>query len=422
MERASLLDIYGKSHLVNQGSFLLLLSENYFNISLADANAVISGLTVYLLSLHIFHEALENFIKYNCRAFDALIGNNSCYIVAYVIYILSRRLEKDDVFHTKCNDLILETKRLIDVVSIMIERFQSDLIPNKADSFLGFLFEYGLTIEFEFEFLYICMAFGCTVSKIKNDKEFEEISVDSLIDAYKNKLQVDLKKKSVTKLIKHWQRILSHMNVQTIQNHSSLVKNIDTKAWAKYLMEPYILEDGRGRLCTSSLYAQYIIYDLLLSSPNNLIGLQVNLIEEPSNYINRFTIYYEVQKDKTLRILPIESVPPDKPIYMFAGCRYGSGNSVDIENAKMNFQYRELRDLVFAHEVTYPQYPKSLNAKSIQPSEAAIIQEVARLKKIKGVSLEDPSDLCLVHIFVDNTSQQLLSSREPAVYLPNFIN
>ena len=76
----------------------LLLPKSYLNHSLGDLNAVKSGLSTYLLTLNIFEDALENFIQHKYRMFDALVGNNSCYLVSYIILILSKKIKKVNVF------------------------------------------------------------------------------------------------------------------------------------------------------------------------------------------------------------------------------------------------------------------------------------------------------------------------------------
>jgi hypothetical protein len=128
-----------------------------------------------------------------------------------------------------------------------------------------------------------------------------------------------------------------------------------------------------------------------------------------------------VQDDGKLELILKELIPHNKPIYMFAGCRYIPNQSsvINLKDIEFSFESRNLKDLIFAHEVTYPQYPKSLNIGNLQPNEPTVLAEIHRLQEFKGFSLEDPSDICLAHIFTDSTSDQFVSANEQPLYLPN---
>lgn len=395
----------------------LLLPKNYLQHSLADLNAVKSGFFAYLLVLNIFEDALENFIQHKYRMFDALVGNNSCYLVAYIIFILSKKIDKNE-----CRKFLEEIKEL----KFSVFRKYNELHLNYLDpslKFQDYLIENKLVLaNINIDYIYLCLAFACALTKEKNVDEYEEINEDLLIKIYRDSIEMEVKKKSVLKLLKHWQKIISHINIGTIQEHVKLLPN-NGGGWARYLFSPYILKDGRERLCTPSLYAQMIIYESLIKVPKTLFGLQVNIIEQPKQYKTRFTIYYEVQFNGELKILSEEELSPNNAIFMFSGCRYILPNSFEsLAAVKDSFAKRDLKDLIFAHEVTYPQYPKSLKAKNILPEEPLLLEKIRQLKKFQGFSLEDPSDLCLVHIFVDNTSTQLLAIHEPPVYLPALCN
>lgn len=398
-----------------------LLPESYLNLPLSDLNAVQTGLSSYLLTLSTLKDALTNFTQKKYREFDALVGNNSCYLVSYLIFILSKKIENNEQFYDECIKLIKKIK-IIKTKTIKKYNEIKNTKINTQQTLLHFLNENDLSFELDIDYVYLCLSFGCTISKKKNNREYTEINYDQLLEKYKYTNDIPLRKKSVITLVKHWQKGISQINVDTIQKHIQYIPEKE-KEWSNYLFDNYILKDERGRLCTPSLYTLRVIYNLLLTIPRAYIGFQINIIEEPKQYMGRFTLYYEVQNSGNLVLTTQENIPADHAIYMFTGCRYIPANSpkdADLKEIEKTFKTRNIKDLIFAHEVTYPQYPKSLNIKSINPNEQSILEEIDRLKKFQGFSLENPSDVCLAHIFIDNTTDQMQSSNDPPLFLPNF--
>lgn len=390
----------------------LLLPDSYLSHSSSDQNTLKIGLTNYFLTLSICQDALESFLYAQYRKFDALVGNNSCYSSAYIIFLLAQKMNLDSEFRPQLILSLKKIQKLKDKISS--ELYQLD--ASSSHNFQQFLRDKNLLIDLELDVVYLGLAYACASSKQKNSDDFEEIHYENLLANYQKKVGVELKRKSVIKLIKHWQKILAELNVKALQYHA---KFTSVQPWTKYLYGQYILTDERNRLCTPSFYALKAIYDLLLSIPQALIGLQVNLIEEPRNFLTRFTLFYEVQADRTLKVVDPEEKPSTTPVYMFTGCRYLPHSDVNLKALRKEFSQRDLEELIFAHEATYPQYPNSLKAPNILPDEPALLQEILRLQKLKGFSIDDPSDLCLVHIFVDDVQSQSLAMYEPAVYLPN---
>jgi hypothetical protein len=413
----SILDKINFEHLTNRElsdclncDTTFLFPETYLEHPITDEKTLKNSLTHYFFSLCLLQDALLQFLDHNYRKFDALIGNNSCYASSYTIFKIASQVENPE-FKTQ---ILVTLNKLENAQNKALDKLiNMDVVDLCSKNFRQFLSDHRLVVDLSPELIYLGLAFACCISKGMNDQNVEEIQYHSLLLQYK-KLGVQLTKKSMIKLIKHWQKILSIFNVKTLQedvNPASL--------WTKYLFGEYVLIDERNRPCLPSLYASKAIYNLLLSMPLALIGLQINLIQSPSTYINRFTILFEVQPDRTLRLLEHEETTITKPIYMFVGCRCVDQSFADIEGLKREFSQRSLEEMLFAHEVTYPQYPKALKAKNIVPKEPELFREINRLKKLKGFSLEDPSDLCLVHIFVDDTQSQALSAYDSPVYLPN---
>lgn len=382
-----------------------------------DLNALNNGLISYFFILSVIEDALCDFFQNKYRSFDALIGNNSCYISSYIIFLIAQRSNSDNKFRKLIKQNLGKIKNIKQEIILATNSFKEKI---KSDSLIRFLDENGLTLALDPDFIYLTMAYGCTQSKNKNALEFEETSYEKLIEIYNKKLNISIAKKSAQKLVKHWQKMLSIFNIKTLQSHAKTANHGTAKLWANYIADDrYILEDQRGRLCAPSLYAAALIYDKITKTPGSILGLQVNIIQNPKKYISRFTLYFHVQDNGSVKIIDHDGFSSAQPIYMFTGCRYISkASTIDIREIKEEFATRDLKTLILAHEVTYPQYPKSLDAKDINPVEKDLIKEIGILKRMSGFSLEDPTDLCLVHIFVDDTLTQSLANYEPPIYLP----
>ncbi|MBU6383958.1 MAG: hypothetical protein KGR16_06560 [Verrucomicrobia bacterium] len=382
-----------------------------------DLNALNNGLASYFVILSIIEDALIDFLQKRYRSFDALIGNNSCYISSYIVFLIAQRFSSDKNFINLTKHAIKKIKNVKKDITLATNSFQRKI---HSESLSRFLEENGLAVALDPDHIYLAMAYGCTRAKYKNAFEFEEISYEKLIELYSTKLNINFARKSAQKLVKHWQKTLSIFNIKTLQSHAKTIDHGTGKIWASYIADDrYILEDHRGRLCAPSLYTAALIYDKLTQTPGSILGLQVNLVQTPRTHIARFTLYFQVQDNGDLKNIDHDEFSSTKPVYMFTGCRYISSTaSVDIRALKAEFAARDLKTLILAHEVTYRQYPKSLNAKDITPVEKDLVKEIESLKKMSGFSLEDPTDLCLVHIFVDDTLTQSLASYEPPIHLP----
>lgn len=397
----------------------ILFPEKYLNCSISDASLLKNLLRGYFFTLSVIAEGINKFLSHEYRLFDALIGNNSCYATAYIIFNISHQYKNASRKHQIKNLLesLDETKKLIQEKLNAIENY--DYKPQ--GNFKDFIIINNLIPECnDMCLLYVGLSYACTISKSQNEEHFEEINYDNLWDLYQKRLNLPLARKSVIKLVRHWQKILSHHNIAFIQRESEKLEG-EFRTWAKYLKDPYIIKDERERLCASSLYSIMTIYGLLLLIPNAIIGLQVNLVDQYYGFLTRFTIFFKTFDSATFIAIPEENLSPTDSVYLFSGCRYlqlSSRNELDIEVLKTEFGNRNLLEIILAHEVTYPQYPKATKQSNIIPIEKTIVEKIEQHKLYQGFSLEDPSDLCLVHIYVDNVMAQKNSVSEPPVLLP----
>ncbi len=388
----------------------LLLPENYLKHPINNYKSSSIGLLNYYFSLSVVEDAILNFLDFRFKNFDPLIGNNSCYLSSYSFFLISKKFTS--------SNLTLLRLALNSISKIKLEIIQkSKNSQNSSISLENFLMNERLDIKLDLDIVYLGLSYGCTLAKHRNKNHYDEIDYEKLLNTYQEKLNIEIKRKSVIKIVKHWQKVISLINVRTLQNHARDILSKEN-LWSKYIHNDYVHKDPRGRPCTASLYAIKTIYSLLLLIPSSLIGLQVNIHKNQKEFIGKFTINFEVQEDQTLKLVDLHKNFPNSPVYTFAGCRYCDSQEATLEKTKDDFIKRNLEEIIFAHEVTYPQYPKSLKIPDIAPKEFELRQEISRLKFLKGFSLKNPSDICLAHIFVDNTCPHISALEDNPLYLP----
>ncbi|PIS02045.1 MAG: hypothetical protein COT85_07870 [Chlamydiae bacterium CG10_big_fil_rev_8_21_14_0_10_42_34] len=379
-----------------------------------DSDAINNGLISLYLALSIAEDALNEFANNRYRSFDALLGNNSCYLVSYNIYLIAHRFKsQQNLTIGPALNKIRETKQKL---LIATNSFKTKI---KTPSVGSFLSANNIHLDLDPDFIYLAMAYACTQAKEKNEFEFEETNYKNLLNIYSKKLNIDIPKKTVINLVKHWQKTLSISSIKTLRQRQTNTPNQPEELWREYLSDRYILTDKRDRLCAPSLYSAATIFSQLTQIEGAILGLQVNIVSQPKNRISTFTLFYQVQKDHSYRLVNSEKLPDSDPIYMFVGCRYISDiEKIDIRAIQHELEEKDLKTIILAHEVTYPQYPKSLNAENILPTHPEIIEHIKKYKKLKGFSLEDPSILCLAHIFIDDILTQSLASYDHPTFLP----
>ena len=75
-----------------------------------DFHALNTSIINLHLILSIAEDALNEFLSFRYRSFDALLGNNSCYLVSYIIFKNAQRL-KNDSTSVSYTHLTLPTNR-----------------------------------------------------------------------------------------------------------------------------------------------------------------------------------------------------------------------------------------------------------------------------------------------------------------------
>src|ERR1700733_12731761 len=93
-------------------SIALLLPETYIKQQLGDKNALINCLIHYFFSLSVLQDALTDFLDHQYRKFDALIGNNSCYATAYIIFKTAEKARNAPEFKSQLISALKKIEKL----------------------------------------------------------------------------------------------------------------------------------------------------------------------------------------------------------------------------------------------------------------------------------------------------------------------
>lgn len=391
-----------------------LIHPSYLKISPHDPIGFKACLEYLYLLLGSMQNALIAFKNMELDTFDALVGNNSCFLTSYHVYKTAYRFSLEQSFQHDLDDIL---KKLNFLKShpcfIEVENF-----PNKAKTFEDFLEKNELLLDCDPIYFYLTICFLLSFAK-ENEEDVEKISSKKLHVFFGAILNKVPSSKLVLKLIKHFQRQVTYLGVYNLYEDSKKISS--NCVWKKYIFPPFAVFDERKRICTPSLYTQKVTFELLKLTQEALVCLEISLIEKPKTYKNRFLYFYKVENGVFKKVDPL-SLDNDRPILVYAGCRYMDRyeeTNAFIQDIKRSFEEKTLEEMLFSHEVTYPQYSKALKLQDIIPDELDLQQEILKLKKNKGFSLEDPSFLCFIHIYPSSVIAVKKASISPFVYLPS---
>jgi hypothetical protein len=390
-----------------------LIHPSYLKISPHDPIGFKACLEYLYLLYESMLKALLAFKNFELYKFDALVGNNSCFLTSYHIYQTAHRFYLDQSFQYDLEE-ILKTLNYLKSHPCFIE---VENFPNKAKTFEDFLEKNELILDCDSSYFYLTCCFLLSLAK-ENEQDIEKISYTKLHHFFSSSLNKAPSSKLILKLVKHLQRQVTYLGVFNLYEES---KKISSQCvWKKYIFPPFAVFDERRRICTPSLYTQKVTFELLKMSHETLVCLEINLIERPKHYKNRFIYFYKVENGVFKKVEP-SFIDNNRPILVYAGCRYidrYEDTDAFIQETKQSFEEKTLEEMLFSHEVTYPQYSKALKLQDIIPDEIELQKELTTLKNNKGYSLEDPSFLCFIHIYPSSVLAVKKASISPFVYLP----
>lgn len=401
----------------NQESFYsfkdCFIHPSYLNIPPQDSIGIKTCLEYLQLIYESMLKALFAFNRLELSKFDALVGNNSCFLTSYHVHMIAIRFSNDEKFKDKLEEVL---KKLIQLKNhpVFIEH---DKIFQNIKNFEEFLEKQDLLLDCDPSFFYLTICYILCLAKDKDPNEVEKISYEKIHLFFSSLLNKSISSKLVSKLIKHLQRQVTYLGVDSLYQD---VKKLESNcAWKKYIYPPFAVFDERKRICTPSLYTQKVTFELLKMSPGTLVCLEVHIIEKPKKFKQTFRVFYKVKNGNFIQVEESE-LEYKSPVLMYAGCRYvDQYKDINLEEIRMSFKVKNLEEMLFSHEVTYPQYSKALHLKDIIPDEIELQNELLQLKKNRGFSLEDPSFLCFAHIYPSSVLEIQTELASLPVYLPS---
>jgi len=186
-----------------------------------------------------------------------------------------------------------------------------------------------------------------------------------------------------------------------------MVNGISVDIWGKYIKDPYIRVDKRGRKYAPSLFSIQICLAHLIQN-----RLKFALVHD-------FWCDKEQHKDKHISIfegdgesgfIPISldqeiSYKNSKePVIVFGSCSYSQKMDKKLFKKRMEQWQLNISKLILANEVFYPHYPAvsediNFNSEPIIPDEPILQTMFADLSEMRGVSAKNPSFCCITHIY-----------------------
>lgn len=405
-----------------QTSVVDLLPPSFKRISPSDKRAFAIALSACRFVLNVAHRALEAFASHDLRSFDAHLGNNSCYLSASICVQIAKRFKSDATFMDYVKNAINNIDQLILDFDLVFKNLKMIELSQYKDV-SQFLQRQGISMNFSPEIHYLIMAYACSVAKCKNENSIEVIDYEQLFKYfYEKDCENPIPRSSLVKLHKFWQKTLSVHNIEFLQLQASNFRTEDYK-WNKYVSDSYIKIDQRGRLCSSSFYAIKVLLDSLALEVESLVSLLINVFSSNRQFLGKFPLFFKPIPGSgkwTLADASEIAKKPDNPVLTVEGCSYNDRHlQQQLVDIKREFSRKDLTEVIFSHEITYPQYPRGFNGLQISPTEPDLIRELARLKQqSQGYSLDAPSELCLVHLYPDTVKRQLAAKLDPPTHLP----
>jgi hypothetical protein len=400
-----------------------LLSPSVREIRTTDVRSLRIALSTWDLVLGLAVRALDAFIGGDLRSFDAHIGNNSCYLTASIVVQAANLMAESEVV----KESIIYTLGRLRQIQLDLSLLNSNI--RALDASMGESVEFllrrrGLTFETLSEIHYLVMAYASAMARRKDESHIDVIDAEALAAALQCREDCCAPRATVNKLIKHWQKQLSAYNIEFLQSQSHYLPN-HLRVWGHYVTDPYIRVDPRGRLCSSSFYAMKVLMLSLSTSLSSRISLLVNMFTKQGEFVGKFATFYrsnissnswEIVAD-TEDLFRLSSCP----VLVLEGCSYNDDNRDGAQaTLRDRLASQDLCDIVFRHEASYPQYPKSFGGYEIVPHDLDIQEAFQSYRKnSRGYSLADPTEVCLVHLYPDTIGRQLQAHLDPPKHLPH---
>jgi len=217
-------------------------------------------------------------------------------------------------------------------------------------------------------------------------------------------------------LQKHYGNLVAHRYEQYLHQISGQVQTcgVPIELWGKYTSYNYLRVDNRNLYYAASLYAMQVVLGYQIHSKYNIA--MINDIQDMTGKMIR---YVQVLKgngqDGFIKLdlnKQLEKSQCDEPVIVFLAC--AKTENPDKISAELDEWLSDFPNLVLAHELTYPQFPKAneqFESRPIIPEEKILQDLMIERAKIEGVSAKDPSFCCFNHIYTASLYQILHESQ-----------
>jgi len=386
-----------------------LLPRSSLRTKLCDRPAFTQVLSHLGLVLELSKKTIKALENCEYHKFDALIGNNSCALSAFNTCLIADQMKLCTVLKRETRKFSISISQACQKLQKTLERRES--YRGKRDSFLEYMQDEKLDITIPHAIHLAVMYYGCSFIKRRDVERGYKMDYSTLLNI-DSLLPLQVGQNFAARLIQHWQKKASCLSVEFIQ---SLVRFNPGffGTWGEYIMPDHVVIDHKGRKCCASLYALRIMLLFLKSYEGIHTCLRVSLYDQNGEYLRCLEqLYSGSTKSSALNFkqISIEETDLDAPIYVISGCSYNDVNRL-LSGPALNNRFfgEDLEEICLSHEVTYPQFPKATGCTELAPKHKCILQTIDRLRKKSGYSLDNPSNICLAHLYAD--SQPWLLSR-----------
>jgi hypothetical protein len=226
--------------------------------------------------------------------------------------------------------------------------------------------------------------------------------------------------KLIQKLKKHYANIVAHRYEKYLSEMQGKIKTCDIPidVWGKYTFGQYLRTCKDGFHYTSSLYSMQVVLAYIIYSRTKIAVIN-DILDQTGKIVQYLTF---LQGDGRGGFFALDFTQGKlqendnhEPIVVFSGC--AKALCAQKISRQMDEWMHSFPNLVLAHEITYPQFPRTtdeqFNSEPIQPEEQALSDLIDEHKKVTGLSAKDPSFFYLNHIYTSSFKTILMDFANP---------
>jgi hypothetical protein len=245
-----------------------------------------------------------------------------------------------------------------------------------------------------------------TVTRTKKLKVFSNVST-----SFCNKICHDLQKYFSNLIAARYSSFLDRIASDFVIN------DLPVSAWGEYVLPKYLKTDKKGVMYASCMYSMQVTLALLISNRSKITVIN-DYFDNNHVQIGRYIAILEGDGKHGFRKLSPDEITEldnlEEPIVVFSGCTYANVETLRTSLSTFDLWIGKFASLVLACDLHYPQFPQAaddpnFDSTPIVPTAKKHQQLLDEYKKIKGVSIHDPTLYCLTHIFPSSIYQVVAS-------------